>query len=246
MGLLLRRPALSVLAILLCAQLPATAGRSAAVPQAHGSEAAATGLPAKRGQARQAGLKSAERAYNQAEQARKGGNNATALKRYATALKEFTPLAKQGNAEAQLYLGKMYLLGQGVLKDPDEAIKWLKASGEQGNADAQFFLGSSYLLPHKDIAQGLMWMRLSAEQGNQDAQLLLGQAYLQDLKELRPDPVQADMWLRLAARNNLPFYKAQLQGAERQMNAAQIARGKALADAWKPKHGLRPSAKPAP
>ena len=166
-------------------------------------------------------------------------------KDYATAFREFTPLAEQGNEDAQFFLGKMYLMGQGVLKDPDQAIKCFKASAAQGNADAQFFLGSIYLLPHKDIAQGLMWLRLSAEQGNQDAQLLLGQTYLQNLKELPRDPVQADMWLRLAAENNLPFYKLQLQGAEGQMSPAEIAKGKALAEAWKPKHGLRPNEKPA-
>ena len=173
-----------------------------------------------------ADLKSAERAYKK--------------KDYATALKEFAPAAKQGNAEAELYLGKMYLLGQGVPKNQEEAVKWLKASGDQGNADAQFFLGTIYLLPHKDITQGLMWMRLSAEQGNQDAQLLLGQSYMQNLKELPRDPVQADMWLRLAAKNNLPFYELQVRGAEQQMRPAEIEKGKALAAAWKPKHDLRP------
>jgi len=149
--------------------------------------------------AQQASLKSAEQVYNVADQARKGGDESTALRGYAVALKEFTPLARQGDPEAELYLGKMYYLGQGVLKEPDEATKWFRASAEQGNAEAQFFLGTIYYLPHKDIAQGLMWLRLSAEQGNQDAQLLLGQAYLQNFKELPFDPVQADMWLRLAA-----------------------------------------------
>src|SRR5260370_37034258 len=134
----------------------------------------------------------------------------------------------------------MYMLGQGVCTDRDQAIKWFKASGDQGNADAQFFLGTIYLLPRKDVPQGLMWMRLSAEQGNQDAQLLLGQSYRQSLKELPQDPVQADMWLRRTARNNLPFYQLQLVTANRQMDAAQISEGKALAAAWKPKHGLRP------
>lgn len=165
-------------------------------------------------------------------------------KDYATALKEFSPAADQGNATAQLYLGRMYMLGQGVHADREQAIKWFKASGNQGNADAQFFLGTIYLLPRKDIAQGLMWMRLSAEQGNQDAQLLLGQTYMQGgIKELPQDPVQADKWLRLAAKNNLPFYQLQLQTAERQMNAAQITQGKALAESFKPQHGLRPEKK---
>lgn len=187
-----------------------------------------------------ANLKSGERAYNRAEQARKKEDKAAAAKGYAAAFKEFSPLANKGDPEAEYYLGKMYLLGQGVAKDEAEAIKWFKASGDQGNPDAQFFLGSIYLLPRKDIKAGLMWMRLSAEQGNKDAQLLLGQTYMQGLKELPRDSVQADMWLRLAADNNLPFYKAQLVAAEQRMNAFEIAKGKALAAAWKPKHGLRP------
>ena len=81
-------------------------------------------------------------------------------------------------------------------------------------------------------------MQLSAEQGNQDAQMLLGKAYLQG--ELPRDPVQADMWLRLAAKDNLDFYQNELRVAEGQMTPEQIARGKALAERWKPKTGQRP------
>jgi len=178
-----------------------------------------------------ADLKSAKRAYEQ--------------KNYGTALKELMPLAEQGNAEAQVLLGNMYLTGRGVLTDPDRAVKLFNASAEQGNADAQFFLGSIYLLPHTDIPEGLKWLRLSAEQGNQDAQLLLGKSYLEGLKELPADPVQADMWFRLAAHQNLPFYENELHAAERQMNSAQIAQGKALAASWKPKVATASGAKTA-
>jgi TPR repeat protein len=154
---------------------------------------------------------------------------------YATAFKELAPLAERGNAEAQFLLGKMYWNGQGVLRDNGEAIKWLKASATQGNANAQLFVGSYYLLPHRDIAEGLKWLRLSAERGNQDAQLLLGKTYMDGSRELPRDPVQGEMWLRLAAKDNLPFYEAELAAAERQMRPEQIAKGKALAAAWKPK-----------
>ena len=146
-----------------------------------------------------ADLESAKRAYEQ--------------KDYTTALKEFAPLADKGKAEAQLYLGKMYMMGQGVLKDPEQAIKWFKASALQGNSDAQFFLGSIYLMPQKDIPEGMKWTGLSAEQGNKDAQY----------------------WLRLAAKDNLEFYQNQLASAEAQMTPEQIAKGKAMAEAWKPK-----------
>jgi TPR repeat protein len=179
-----------------------------------------------------ANLESGKRAYEQ--------------KDYAAALREFSPLAEQGNADAQLYLGKMYMMGQGVIRDPDQAMKWLKASALQGNADAQFFVGSYYLLPHRDIAQGVKWLRLSAEQGQQDAQLLLGKSYLQGDKDLPRDPVQAEMWLRLAAKNNLEFYQSELYAGEAQMNAEQIAKGKALAAAWKPKVAASSVSKTSP
>lgn len=175
-------------------------------------------------------LKSAKRAYAQ--------------KNYAAALKGFAPLAEQGNADAQFFLGKMYWTGEGVLKDSDQAMKWFKLSAQQGNADAQFYVGSFYLLPHRDIPEGVKWLRLSAEQGNQDAQWLLGKAYLQGDKELPRDPVLAYMWLQLASRDNLEFYQNAFREAERQMSAGEIAKGKALAAAWKPKLGLRPEEKP--
>jgi hypothetical protein len=41
---------------------------------------------------------------------------------YATALKHFRPLAKQGHADAQWELGLMYKNGLGVTKDPKEAL----------------------------------------------------------------------------------------------------------------------------
>ncbi len=166
-------------------------------------------------------------------------------KDYAKALKGATPLAEQGNADAQCILGKMHWLGEGVLKDPDQAVKWFKLSAAQGNADAQFYLGSFYLLPHRDIPEGIKWLRLSAEQGHKDAQWLLGKAYLQGDKDLPRDPVQAEMWLFLAAKDNLEFYQNTLRSAEGQMSRDQIAKGKALAAAWKPKTGLRPEEKSA-
>jgi len=142
-------------------------------------------------------------------------------------------------------LGKMYMIGQGVPKDPDQASKWFKTAAAQGNADAQFFLGSMYLLPQKDIGEGLKWLRLSAEQGMQDAQLLLGKAYMQGAKELARDPVQGDMWLRLAAKDNKQFYQDELHAAENQMTADQIAKAKALVAAWKPKASVAPMEKSA-
>jgi len=46
-----------------------------------------------------------------------------AARDYATAIQEFTEVAKQGNADAQLIVGKMYMIGQGAPANADEAMK---------------------------------------------------------------------------------------------------------------------------
>jgi TPR repeat protein len=161
------------------------------------------------------------------------GRRAYEQKDYASALKELSPLAQEGKTDAQVLLGKMYMLGQGVPKNTDLAVKWFRAAADQGNAESEFFLGAMYLLPGKDIAQGLRWLRLSAEQGTPDAQLLLGMAYLKG-SDVPHDLVEADMWLHSAATRGDKFAPSQCERAERQMTPDQIAKARALAAAWKP------------
>ena len=47
------------------------------------------------------------------------------------------PDIEQGHAEAKLYLGHMYLHGNGVDKDESEALKWFGKAAEQGHAGAK-------------------------------------------------------------------------------------------------------------
>ena len=56
---------------------------------------------------------------------------------YATALKEWTPLAEAGGYVAQYNLGYMYAKGIGVPQDYAEAVKLYQLSAEQGFASAQ-------------------------------------------------------------------------------------------------------------
>ena len=161
------------------------------------------------------------------------GRDAYDGKDYAKAVKELAPLAQQGNIDAQVLLGKMYMLGEGLPKDTDLALKWFRAASDQGNAEAEFFLGAMFLLPRKDIPQGLKWLRLSAQQGTADAQLLLGMTYLKG-DDLPHDLVQADMWLHLSATRGDRFATAQYEQAERQMAPDQIEKARALAQAWSP------------
>ena len=55
---------------------------------------------------------------------------------YATALREWSMLAEQGNALAQFALGLEYSIGQGFLQDDVYAHMWLNIAASNGNADA--------------------------------------------------------------------------------------------------------------
>ena len=56
---------------------------------------------------------------------------------YATALREWQPLAEQGYADAQYNLGWMYDNGQGVPQNDKTAVKWYRLAAEQGHTLAQ-------------------------------------------------------------------------------------------------------------
>lgn len=53
-------------------------------------------------------------------------------------------MANQGDAEAQVALGAMYNLGEGVRQDYTKAAHWFEKAANQGNADAQYMLGLMY------------------------------------------------------------------------------------------------------
>ena len=67
------------------------------------------------------------------------GVDAWSRGKYETTLKEFRPLAEQGHAEAQLYLGIMYSQGRGVPKDFVQAYRWYTLAADQGDGLALKF-----------------------------------------------------------------------------------------------------------
>ena len=56
---------------------------------------------------------------------------------YATALREFEPLARQGHAGAQQKMGLLYFNGQGVAQNYETALRWFKLAAKQGNVAAR-------------------------------------------------------------------------------------------------------------
>ena len=103
------------------------------------------------------------------------GVDAVERRDYATALREFTPLAEQGHAVAQYNLGLMYRFGQGVPQDDKTAVKWYTLAAEQGHAFAQYNLGNMYATGRgvlQDYVYAHMWGNIAASNGDEDGEKL--------------------------------------------------------------------------
>ena len=125
---------------------------------------------------------------------------------YGTALREWRPLAEQGNANAQHNLGVMYGEGKGVPQDYAEALKWYRKAAEQGYATAQHNLGVMYgkgLGVPQDEAQAYMWFKLAASR----------------------HPPGEDLDRAVKNRDNVA----------KRMNPAQLSKARKLAREWRPK-----------
>lgn len=107
---------------------------------------------------------------------------------YPTALKEWLPLAEQGDAGAQFYLGVLYERGEGVPQDYAIARQWYEKAAAQGGAKAQFYLGLLHAYGEggpQDLVQAHMWYHLAAGNGYK-----IATGYLDDLaNQMTPDQI---------------------------------------------------------
>lgn len=169
-----------------------------------------------------AGFADAENAYNRGD--------------YATALREFQPLAEQGDAAAQFNIGVMYYIGQGVPQNYAQALKWYRMAANQGDATAQFNIGLMYAKSQgvpQNYAQALIWYRMAADQGDASAQLNLALMYAKG-RGVPQNYVRAYSWSSLAAaQGNIPATKVRNLVASL-MTAAQVAEGQKITQDWRP------------
>ncbi len=158
---------------------------------------------------------------------------------YATALKEFRPLAEQGDASAQFSVGIMYESGKGVPQDYAEAAKWYRRAAEQGIAEAQSILGVMYHAGDgvpQDRVEALKWHRMAAEQGYVRAQLETGLMYRHG-QGVPQDSIQAHMWFDLAAEQGNVLGRKYRDKLAKDMTPAEISKAQAMAREWLEKHG---------
>ena len=97
---------------------------------------------------------------------------------FADAAQLLLPLAEEGRAEAQLYLGKMYADGEGVTQDFQLSLHWYLKAADQGLAAAQASVGAAYMAGLgvlRDNILAHMWFTAAAANGPYTAGGVLGQ-----------------------------------------------------------------------
>jgi len=159
---------------------------------------------------------------------------------YATALRVYRSLAEQGLAVAQFNLGLMYDLGQGVVQNCPEAVKWYRLAADQGRDDAQYQLGHLYY-KQNNYAEAAKWFHLAADQGRADAQSNLGAMYAEG-EGVPQDFVRALMWFSLSAAQNQKDAIENRDKAILLMTPAQIVEAQKLIRQWKA--GTAPTRQP--
>jgi TPR repeat protein len=165
------------------------------------------------------------------------GANAYNARNYALALKEITPLARAGNADAEHLLGLMYYMGRGVPRDYKQAFAWHYKAAQQGKADAQYVVGAMYYTGNavpQDEKLAVQWFHKAAEQGHPEAQYALGLMYRSHVAGLPQDVVIAYMLWNLAAASGHKNAVQQRAALTRQMSEEQIEEAQALSRNWKP------------
>ena len=121
--------------------------------------------------------------------------------------------ASTGDTEAMVVLGNLYMDGNVVELDKEEAARWFRKAAELGNAAAQCRLATCYLNGDgldKDVEEAAKWMLKSAEQGTlSDSQWAMGRFY-QEGKGVEKDMRMALMWFERAAKKGNSFAKNSL------------------------------------
>ncbi|MGI9548399.1 MAG: bifunctional trypsin-like peptidase domain-containing/SEL1-like repeat protein [Bdellovibrionales bacterium] len=121
---------------------------------------------------------------------------------YKKAIKYLEMAAQQGNINAYLVLGNMYLIGEGVSQDSKKAFEYFELAAQAENQYAYYALGNMYLHGEgvsQDDKKALEYLEIAAQAENQYAYYVLGNAYLYGEAVLQ-DSKKAIEYFELAAQ----------------------------------------------
>ncbi len=99
---------------------------------------------------------------------------------YEDAFKIFSDLADNDDLAAMRNVALMYRRGQGVLRNPQKAVKWYERAAEAGLGTAQADLGIMLLdgeAGDPEPEEAIMWLTYASDAGHAEAQFRLGELY---------------------------------------------------------------------
>ena len=159
---------------------------------------------------------------------------------YGRALAVWLPMARAGDAAAQLRVGEMLRDRQGVRwRDFEGSAAMFRLAAAQGVADAQYELGrlhyEGFLVP-RDTAEMTGALFAAARQDHGRALLTLGVIYEYGLDDVRENLTEALKWYELARQQGAAEVGAKIAHLRARVRAkmteAQIAAALELAEAW--------------
>jgi uncharacterized protein len=157
----------------------------------------------------------------------KAGVDAWSRGEYATAIKEWRPLAINGDADAQFNMGQAYKLGRGVPVDFKLAEGWYRRAADQGHLQAEDNLGL-ILFQNGDRQKAMPYIERSASRGEPRAQYVLATALFNgDLA--KKDWVRAYALMTRASASGLNQASASLAQMDRYIPLDQRQKGLAMA-----------------
>lgn len=146
--------------------------------------------------------------------------------RFEEARRLWEPRAEAGEAQAQLGLGVLYDVGQGVPRDPAVAYHWYRRAAQAGLAEAQFNVAVMHdtgdAVP-RDPGEAAVWYARAAAHGNRRARYNLAQLY-ESGQGVPRNSDQAQVWYGLAAAD-LPAAADRLAALRRRGPGRDTGRG---------------------
>ncbi len=146
--------------------------------------------------------------------------------------------AEEGNVIAQNTLGFLYLNGQGVDKNYQQAVAWFFKAANKAYAPAQFNLAIMYKLGQgveQNHSESIKWMQFAANQNHAEAQTNLGNMYYQGLAVMQ-DYEMAYMWWSLAEQNGANDIEHTRAELKKKMTPSQLHNAQQAIKQWSLKH----------
>jgi len=101
-------------------------------------------------------------------------------KHFSTAARLLSPLASDGDAEAQFRMAIMYQNGLGMVRNDQLAFENMQAAAKQGHALAMHGLGFMYMegeCADKDMTLAVEWFHKASDAGMQGSMTTLAMMY---------------------------------------------------------------------